>query len=63
MTSFFPEGPWSFFSSSSGWLCLKKRMLALERIAPSTMLAWEFWSATIRSPGRINPAISPTFML
>ena len=30
---------------------------------PSTMLAWASLSATIRSPGRISPEMSPTLAL
>ena len=63
ITSFLPLDTLSFFSRSSGRLCRKKRTSALERIAPSTMLACEFWSATIRSPGRIRPWINPTLVL
>ena len=62
-TSFLPGNPSSLRSRSSGSLCRKKREVAFERIIPSTMLAWASLSATIRSPGRIRPAITPTLAL
>jgi hypothetical protein len=58
-----PLVPLSFFSRSSGRLCLKKRTFAFERMAPSTMLAWTFWSMMTQSPGRISAEMSPTFVL